>query len=54
MAFLVDLAAFHRKPASSPMNHRVSSNETLLAIEAVERGEVEIMSIEKLRQLAQI
>jgi hypothetical protein len=34
--------------------YQLPNKETLLAIEAVERGEVEITSIEELRQLAQV
>jgi hypothetical protein len=35
-------------------SYQLPNQETLLAIEAVERGEVEITSIEELRQLAQV
>jgi hypothetical protein len=34
--------------------YQQSNQETLLAIEAVERGEVEMTSIEELRKLAQV
>lgn len=34
--------------------YQLPNQETLLAIEAVERGEVEITSIEELRKLAQV